>query len=59
MPFQCSDCGKRFSRLWLLESHHRVHTGEKPFSCPGCGKHFADRSNMRAHRRTHEAKHEL
>ncbi|KAL5967011.1 Protein snail [Taenia solium] len=53
MPFHCPDCGRRFSRLWLLESHRRIHTGERPFVCSVCTRRFADRSNMRAHKRTH------
>ncbi|CAB3407798.1 unnamed protein product [Caenorhabditis bovis] len=50
---QCHLCGKRFSRLWLLQGHLRSHSGIRPFACAHCGKTFADRSNLRAHILTH------
>ncbi|KAF8569195.1 hypothetical protein P879_08694 [Paragonimus westermani] len=55
LPFQCGDCGKRFSRPWLRDIHHRTHTGEKPYTCEICQRRFADRSNMRAHQRVHKS----
>ena len=37
-PYECSDCGKKFSHPSGLNKHKRVHSGEKPFECSECGK---------------------
>ncbi|KAJ6594153.1 hypothetical protein B0H19DRAFT_1056498 [Mycena capillaripes] len=53
--YECSYCGKGFSRPSSLKIHLNSHTGEKPFVCPvdGCGRSFSVLSNMRRHARVH------
>ncbi|KAM9513134.1 uncharacterized protein ACWYII_046658 isoform 1-T1 [Salvelinus alpinus] len=47
--FQCLDCGKILTTPTSLNTHMRIHTGEKPYVCKECGKRFSDTSAYRYH----------
>eukprot|EP01083_Nonionella_stella_P071024 190456_1 len=54
----CSECGKRFRYLSLLDRHITSHSDEKPYLCdhPGCTKRFQHKYYLNQHkRRTHDA----
>ncbi|TCD71247.1 hypothetical protein EIP91_011725 [Steccherinum ochraceum] len=53
--YECTYCGKGFTRPSSLKIHINTHTGEKPYLCPyeGCGRSFSVQSNMRRHARVH------
>ncbi|XP_040286181.1 gastrula zinc finger protein XlCGF7.1-like [Bufo bufo] len=53
MSFSSSECGISFTRKFILDGHHRTHTGERPFSCSECDKCFSRKSHLVSHLRVH------
>ena len=61
-PFKCryQGCHKRYSRMWNLQAHFFVHTGESPFVChlgECAGEKFRSKQALNRHicaKHTHE-----
>ncbi|KAL6103731.1 uncharacterized protein ACO6RY_13615 [Pungitius sinensis] len=51
--FVCSFCRKCFTSSRSLETHVRVHTGERPYSCAQCGKRFTQSGHLKTHQSVH------
>ncbi|XP_033837693.2 oocyte zinc finger protein XlCOF6-like isoform X2 [Periophthalmus magnuspinnatus] len=51
--FECPMCQKRFGTMQKLETHIRVHTGERPFSCVLCLKTFTTKGSLDKHVKIH------
>lgn len=51
--FVCSCCRKGFTSWRSLETHMRVHTGERPYGCPQCGKRFTQSGHLKTHQSVH------
>ncbi|KAK7492030.1 hypothetical protein BaRGS_00016694, partial [Batillaria attramentaria] len=52
--FECTVCGKKFTRKAHLKRHLRIHDPEKPFKCPHCDYRGCERSDISKHLLIHE-----
>ncbi|XP_048344733.1 uncharacterized protein LOC125428535 [Sphaerodactylus townsendi] len=52
-PYQCPDCGRRFSCRISLENHQGLHTEGRPYECTHCGKWFRHRTTLGKHQKLH------
>jgi transposase-like protein len=53
--FECQVCGKTCAQRTGLDTHMRVHTGERPYACrvPGCNSTFTQSGNRTTHEENH------
>lgn len=51
--FPCSVCGKEFGRKYNMETHMKIHTGERPFQCEVCKKRFIQKGTLKTHMLVH------
>ncbi|RWA12212.1 hypothetical protein EKO27_g2917 [Xylaria grammica] len=49
--YQCTECGKKFTRNHNLQNHMRSHQGSKQFECKECGETFGRKDSCDRHER--------
>ena len=51
--FECNICGTKFSRIYYLIVHQRIHDNLKPYECEICHRFFRQLSTLQKHILTH------
>jgi uncharacterized Zn-finger protein len=52
-PYECEECGPKFSEMGALRKHMRILTGVKQYECEECGSKFSQAGHLRTHMRIH------
>ncbi|KAF8384468.1 hypothetical protein PRIPAC_73610, partial [Pristionchus pacificus] len=57
-PYQCNECGKRFSQIGTFKRHAKIHLPDdhpdkNKFGCEICGKTFSQKGALQNHSETH------
>ncbi|XP_068238156.1 zinc finger protein 665-like [Palaemon carinicauda] len=49
---QCYVCGNMYVKCYM-ETHLKIHAGQRDIPCPQCGKKFVSKTNLREHLSSH------
>uniref|UniRef100_A0A0E9QFE6 C2H2-type domain-containing protein n=1 Tax=Anguilla anguilla TaxID=7936 RepID=A0A0E9QFE6_ANGAN len=52
-PSECFQCGKCFRTKCALNTHFRIHTGDKPYKCTYCAIVFNTKSTLNKREDSH------
>merc|ERR1712176_522933 len=48
-PWECGECGKKYTQRGNLKVHERTHRNVRPFTCNVCGQGFFRKEPMEKH----------
>nr|CAD7445576.1 unnamed protein product [Timema bartmani] len=58
-PYRCPKCDKRFTTIYNLNAHIKLHRRPAEMACPvdKCKERFQTKRNMEVHMKTHDVQH--